>query len=77
VELISTLAKRESLMLEFCRLAAEFSDKRGYEGSGAVSAIEWLAENCHMTEEDAAGAIAVGRRLISPPASRVELPPTA
>jgi hypothetical protein len=53
-------------MLEFCRLAAEFSDKRGYEASGAVSAVEWLTENCHMTEEDAADSIAIGQRLISP-----------
>jgi hypothetical protein len=52
-------------MLEFCRLAAEFSEKRGYEPDGAVSAVEWLVENCHMTAEDAADSITIGRRLIA------------
>jgi hypothetical protein len=60
--LISILAKRELLMLEFCRLAAEFSNKRGYD-----RAVEWLTDNCHMTEDDAADSIAIGRRLMSPP----------
>jgi hypothetical protein len=63
--LTSILAERELHVLEFCRMAAEFSDRRAYEGSGAATAVQWLTENCHITEEDAADSIAIGRRLIA------------
>ena len=64
-KLASILAERELYVLEFCRAAAEFSDRRAYEGSGAANAVQWLTEYCHMTEQDAADSIAIGRLLIS------------
>jgi hypothetical protein len=63
--LTSILAERELHVLEFCRMAAEFSDRREYEGSGAATAVLWLTEHCHITEEDAADSIAIGRHLIA------------
>jgi hypothetical protein len=64
-KLTSILAERELHVLEFCRMAAEFADRRAFEGSGATTAVQWLTEHCHMTEQDAAESIAIGRRLMS------------
>ncbi len=64
-ELIQAIASRELHVLEFCRMAAEFADRRAHEGSRASNAIKWISENGHMTEEDAADSIAIGRRLIA------------
>jgi len=64
-KLTSILAERELYVLEFCRMAAEFSDRRAYEASGATTAVQWLTEHCHMTERDAADSIAIGRRLMA------------
>jgi hypothetical protein len=64
-KLIGMKAERDRLMLEFCCMAAEFADTGAYEGSGAASAVEWISEKCHMTQEDAAESIAVGRRLLA------------
>jgi hypothetical protein len=62
-ELIGIWAERGRLTLAFCRAAAVFADNRIYERFGSASAVEWLCENCHMTEQDAADSIAIGRRM--------------
>jgi hypothetical protein len=44
----------------FCCIAAMLSER-----FGAASAIAWMGDSCFMPEEDAAQAIAVGRRLMA------------
>jgi hypothetical protein len=56
---------RDRLMLEFCCMAADFADRRAYEGSGAATAIEWISNHCRITEADAADSIAIGRHLLN------------
>lgn len=64
-KLIRMLAERDRLTLDLCRMAAEFADRRAFEGSRFASAVEWISENCHMTEGEAADSIAIGRRMLA------------
>ena len=52
-------------MLEFCCMAAAFAGRGAYEGPAAASAVEWISKNCHMTQEDAADSIVVGRAILN------------
>ena len=63
-KLTKAIAERELITLEFGRMAAEFADSHAYAGSGAANAIEWMTENLHMTAEDAADSITIGRHMI-------------
>ena len=63
-KLNQAIAERELHVLEFCRMAAEFADSHAYAGSGAANAVEWMTENLHLTAEDAAYSITIGRRMI-------------
>ncbi|HKV87304.1 MAG TPA: DUF222 domain-containing protein [Candidatus Dormibacteraeota bacterium] len=53
------------LKLERARLAAEFDRSSYWDEAGFNSSIDWTRFNCHLTNGEAAGAIAVGERLAS------------
>jgi hypothetical protein len=44
----------------FCVFAAMLS-----ENQGASSVVAWMNEYCHLTEEEAAESIAIGRRMLA------------
>jgi hypothetical protein len=52
-----------ALKLDFCRKVAAFDECRGYESFGSPTTIAWMSSVFQMTENDAAGCIALGRYL--------------
>jgi uncharacterized protein DUF222/HNH endonuclease len=49
--------------LAFAKLAAQFAETDYWDEDGSVSPIDWIRINCHMTQNTAAGAVAVGEKI--------------
>src|SRR6267143_1610211 len=64
------LARGQNLLdLKFSDMAAAFATTDEYDAEGAVSPIQWIRQNCHMTSGAAADRVAVGQHVTSVPES--------
>jgi len=54
----------DALILEQCRAAALFDERRGYETYGCGNTVEWLMTHLGMSRESARGKLAIGRLIL-------------
>jgi len=54
----------DALILEQCRAAALFDERRGYETYGCGNTVEWFMTHLGMSTESARGKLAIGRLIL-------------
>ena len=54
----------DALILEQCRAAALFDERRGYETYGCGNTVEWLMTHLGMSRESARGKLAIGPLIL-------------
>ena len=68
-ELIGLCRERDLVDLQIAAVAARFAEGDQWDLDGSNSAIDWMRFNCHMTSNQAADLIAVGKNLHRMPES--------
>src|SRR5260370_37204475 len=68
-ELIRLCREGDLLDLQIAAVAAQFAEGDQWDIDGSNSAIDWMRFNCHMTSNQAADLIAVGKNLHPMPES--------